>query len=127
MSLNIDLLDRTLAHIEAHPEHWDQTVWRCDSAMCFAGWTAELAGGKWLLPEGDAHADYLAPEPGDDPDETGGCCQHLDSGIDSGIAAENRARRLLGLTEKQSARLFDGSNTLDDLRRIVAELKAGAQ
>jgi uncharacterized protein YjbI with pentapeptide repeats len=45
MTVNIELLDRALAHIDAHPEQWDQTAW-CGTAQCIAGWVCTLAGVK---------------------------------------------------------------------------------
>lgn len=113
MTINVTLLDQTLAHIEAHPGEWNQDFWRCGTGMCFAGWACQLAGGQWahLDPDNEDLADYLHAEPGDEalPNEL--------------ITAQERATRILGLTNHQAATLFAGSNTLGDLRRIVAEIK----
>ena len=42
MSANVDLFVRVLAQIEKHPETWNQSVWDCGTAACFAGWTVRL-------------------------------------------------------------------------------------
>ena len=42
---NAELAWRVLDHIDAHPESWDQNVWGCGTAACFAGWAVRLSGG----------------------------------------------------------------------------------
>lgn len=110
--INTALLLRTLAHIEANPHQWYQATWRCETALCFAGWAVTLAGGRWLTKPGDRFDQFLAPEP-DDPKEDIGT---------RGVHIRRRAKRLLGLDEEQADRLFASCNTLEDLREIVAEL-----
>ena len=106
---NAPLLLKTLAYIETHPEEWDQTVWFCGSAACFAGHAVLLDGGKvsndrWLLPrEDDPPADRWDARDGE-------------------VYVELRARRILGLTEEQAERLFASYNTLDELRAQVFRL-----
>lgn len=126
--INVPLLEQTLAQIEAHPETWDQGSFRCGTGMCFAGWTAELAGGKWLTSaDAECYADRLVPEGSDGNDVTEEDCEGCDSPPPPpGVFAEVRAKRLLGLDARQSARLFDGSNGLDVIRALVAELKVDA-
>lgn len=109
MPINIELLDQTMAHIEAHPREWHQRHWRCGTGMCFAGHAATLAGGQWVTGPDDFMSEYLAGDSVGDVEW-----------------APVRAARLLGLDEDQSDYLFAGSNTIEDLRRIVAELKAEA-
>lgn len=122
---NADLLKRTLAHIEAHPEQWFQGNWRgprnllgsehwrqaeagegCGTAFCFAGWAAELSGVTWVYPP-DHRLSYTVLTPGEEE-----------------IAVDLYARLLLDLDFYEAADLFASDNTLDDLRRIVAELSA---
>lgn len=128
---NIELLEATYTFIEAHPEHWQQTMWRCKTGMCFAGWAADLAGGKWLTSpasdegEGEnllATEDYLAPEPGDD----GRCTRSLYINGDTieGTHVEDRAMRVLGLNHDDAEDLFNGSNSLSDIRQAIDRLKA---
>lgn len=115
--INVPLLKETLAYIEAHPEEWDQSKWRCGTGACFAGHAAILHGAKWrnLAPD---DMRIIAP---------GGEVRYVDS----------YAREALGLKAEVyvdhdgdtefGVELFDGHNTLDDLRRIVGELCAQAE
>lgn len=97
MTINTDLLQRTLEHIEAHPEEWDQTVWACETSACFAGHAVWLSGLATV---------------DDEVTVADGSAKHV------GAAAEE----LLGLTPLQSAELFASGNELDDLRLIVKTL-----
>lgn len=49
MSVNLELYDQVLAHIEAHPEQWEQETWleesECGTVGCFAGWAVVLGEG----------------------------------------------------------------------------------
>lgn len=119
MTINTTLLRQTLAHIEAHPDAWDQATWHCETGMCFAGWAITLSGGKW-----DDSSDELV---------------HVDSAVASWalqndswvrrhpsgealVTAAAYAQYLLGLDPCDADDLFRGSNTLDDLREIVDSL-----
>src|SRR5690606_2757920 len=53
VTVNADLLKRTLTHIETHPDTWNQAEYRCRTGLCFAGWAAVLAGGVWLSTDPD--------------------------------------------------------------------------
>lgn len=124
---NVDLLNRTLAHIEANPDEWDQHTWRrkteCGTAMCFAGWAVTFSGGQWTEPAveipdpiGYDRSHFLTAEPED----------YADEACNAAIPVDDRACRVLGLTSKQADRLFWGGNTLADVREIVAEICATA-
>lgn len=124
MTVNVELLDRTLAHVETHESEWNQTVWRCRTGMCFAGWAVTLDGGTWAYPE-TAMWDQESTDPracllADSDDPPG------DIDDDDVVHVDDRARRVLGLNYEQGEDLFSSYNTLDDLRRIVADIKAGA-
>lgn len=114
---NADLLRRTLAHIEEHPEQWEQEMWAtrrldCGTTCCFAGWAVALSGGKPDFPDEDWDTlEAYRIVPGSVP------------GIAETRYAEV-ARQLLGLDKAQSDLLFSEANELDDLRRIVAQLTA---
>ncbi|MEV4093849.1 hypothetical protein [Streptosporangium saharense] len=114
VTINTDLLRRTLEQIENHPETWCQADYRCGSGMCFAGWTCQLAGGTWAADSEAPLGECLIAEP--DEEET---FTHDDLLL---ISAHTRARRLLGLDEQQADELFYGRNTPADLRRMVTEL-----
>lgn len=44
---NEQLARNVVKRIKESPEHWDQMHWHCETGMCFAGFTAIEAGGKW--------------------------------------------------------------------------------
>ncbi|MGI5485194.1 hypothetical protein [Microtetraspora malaysiensis] len=121
MTLNIDLLKRTLEHIEATPEEWYQGAYRCGTGMCFAGWACTFAGGVWAGGPDEWDGEDLIADEGDG-DDASFLYEDMNGNDVYGVSAGRRARRLLGLTPEQATDLFDGHNTLDDLRRIVAEL-----
>jgi len=113
---NVDLLKRTLAHIESHPEEWHQEHYRCGSGMCFAGWAATLAGGLWAVEDVDddeesGDTDMLVAEPGE-----------AKADEDGNVWAFNRAQRILGLSSDQACVLFGSDNSLDELRGMVRYL-----
>lgn len=130
--MNIELMERTLAHIEANPEHWQQTTWRCSTGMCFAGWAATLAGVEWVVPdpgkayELDGNGNY-----------TYGWCTtgdvYVPSGMEVQSACEFRgrlvasvevvAKKVLGLNGWQARQLFCATNNLDALRYYVEEYR----
>ncbi|MGP4093027.1 hypothetical protein [Nonomuraea sp. KM90] len=100
------LLRKTLAHIEANPDDWNQRTY----AACFANHAARLAGGQALDPRGmllAAEDDELAMVARDGS---------------RFVSVHDRARRVLGLDDDQAYALFDGINGLDALREQVADL-----
>lgn len=118
---NAELLRRTLDHIKANPAEWNQDQWRCDTAMCFAGWSATLAGCTWI--RDDNYQSHVVAEPADVWSRTM-WVGRLDHTV---VHVSERARRVLGLTSKQAVTLFSPDNGLDDLERIVGELCAQAE
>lgn len=110
---NVALLRQTLAYIEAHPEEWNQAHWHCGTAACFAGRAALLAGGNWV----NDKSSCVVVAPDDPPSDV-----FMVRGGEGHVLVEDRAKRVLGLTEEQADRLFAGGNNLDDLRSRVAEL-----
>lgn len=112
---NTKLLKRTLNYIEAHPDEWDQKHWaswtQCGTAYCFAGWTVALA-------HPGASPDFSE---GASPDgETTGYVVVDGESVD----IEEFATELLDLSGEQADALFCATNSLDELRRQVAELTA---
>lgn len=119
MSINMPLLERTLRHIEAHPEQWDQKTWYCGTAGCFAWHAAVLAGGE-PLPNAPA---YVRAEDDDPPEHVYPCGTFglVETAVhETAVHVADRATRVLGLPD--DSRLFAFNNTLDDLRRIVEDL-----
>lgn len=101
---NFDLLDRVLSQIDGN-EQWKQGTYRCDSGMCFAGWTVELAGGQWVT---------------DDINSTR--YHHVHAG-DISLHVHDWAARQLGLTEDEADQLFDGFNKLDTIAYFIETLR----
>lgn len=110
---NVPLLLKTLNHIEHHPEEHDQEKWICGTTACFAGHAVLIDGG---VPAPDRNGVFVKARDDDDPE----CViQRLGGPV---TAVRDRAIRILGLTCRQAGDLFDGGNTLDDLRGQVAAL-----
>lgn len=123
---NIAELDALLAWAEAEhekqqkglPSEWDQGSWAkvapqvaCGSACCIAGKAVARAGGVFLLPVG--------PRPG----RTTTDFAEMPNGREVYISDE--AEDLLGLNSDQADALFEQDNTIEDVRRIIAEIKEG--
>lgn len=104
---NVALLRKTMEHIESHPQEWEQRHWICGSTACFAGHAVLIDGGESAF----HHAYVIART--DDP------AWHVHGGQ---ISILRRAQHILGLTLAQAIDLFEGSNTMDDLRIKVDEL-----
>lgn len=122
MTVNKELLVATLHHIEENPEEWEQSTWRCSSGMCFAGTAAVLAGGRWTnttANDGVDDGDNLLWSSPDEP----GAAEQDGHWI---IEVDRRACNILGLPYADTVLepLFDPTNKLPDLRRIVGELVA---
>lgn len=101
-------LDLVLGTIEANPQHWDQRNWHCGTSHCFAGTAQLLARQMPLTTRVDADHPYIV---------IGGEHNH----------PCGDAQEWLGVTDSQimlDGGLFDPDGTLDDLRRIIAEIKA---
>jgi hypothetical protein len=115
-----DLLDAVIDQIEQYPISWNQSTWRCETGMCVAGWAAELAGGTWLTrADNEDSAELLAADPDDTPSYV---FEHTSGAMC--ITASNRAARLLGI-EDDDRELFDGNNSLNTIKDIRDELRAG--
>lgn len=118
---NTELLQRTLAQIEAHPEQWDQRNFasqvNCGTSYCFAGWSIALDHPTAAFLFEDAHpkqsVDRFADRVSLDP-------YAPDVRWISTVAQE-----LLGLSGDTAEILFAAGNTLDELRAMVADLVAG--
>ena len=98
----------TYDHIVGHPEEWDQSKWHCGTAMCFAGRAASMFGGMWS----SMFSNYLLAWPSEP--EFGGL-----------VHVQERARRILGLTELEAMVLFHAENTLSDIHRILTKIVNG--
>jgi hypothetical protein len=103
--MNVELLEQTMRHIIDHPETHDQSIWisACGTTACFAGWACLLSGN---------HRDKYWPTYFDD----------VTTGF---LHTQDLAPKLLDIDEDTAGELFDGSNTVDDLQRIVKQLING--
>jgi hypothetical protein len=121
----LPLLDAAIAHIEAHPETWEQGSYRCESGMCLAGWIGELAGGTWAAPATSGLAEYMLAGPGDENDLVYPCGEDAPM-----VPVADRAERLLGFSRFIDGwpwgerDLFASSNTLARIRRMRGEIAA---
>ena len=115
MMPNTDLLQRTLAQIEEHPEMWGQQDFArqtdCGTAFCFAGHAVMLAHPTAVPTFDGAEATSFVSIP-DHPVRPIWWIPEL-------------ARDLLGLGKTTGDILFDADNSLDELRDMVADLLAG--
>jgi hypothetical protein len=101
---------------------WDQRFWAtstgempnavsCSTAFCFAGWVAHLDGMRfdWAKQyDGVWEAAYVVYPSG------------------RSVSVSAYARQALGLDRYQAANLFQGGNSLADLRRVVEQIEAAA-
>lgn len=123
MTINAPELLRVLAHVEANQEVWRQRDWRidlklidkdrCGTAYCFAGWKCQLDGVTWKFDADSVCAELIVLPDGSTTD------------------AEMYAAKAFGIEHTRDEDgvipLFAEGNTLDDLKRIVAELVAEAE
>ena len=110
MEKNVNLLRTTLALIKINPEHHSQENWRCETGMCFAGWAGIIGGAEWANP--------------DDPDDATVVFIN-DDGKQVFEHVSDYAKHALGLDWDDADRLFESSNSIDDLERMVDNLCNG--
>jgi hypothetical protein len=82
--MNVNMMLRVAAHIEAHPEGYDQNAW-CGTACCIAGTAVMLDKG---LPDGNALLNLVEQE------------------ICYDVSIPLRARKILDVDKPTAARLF---------------------
>lgn len=119
MKPNVELLERTLEYVIAHPDEHDQNTWRsvlsCGTTMCFAGHAATLAGGSWVTIED--HWYGLIPEADDE-------YQWAYHGVPY-VLVRKRAQRVLGLTDEQANALFLRADDLAKVKEVVHAIITG--
>jgi hypothetical protein len=98
-AVNIELLDKALARIDANPDTWRQASWHCGTAACLAGHVALAAGYQWAS---DDAIEVFVTSP--------------DGAITDEVASV--AEDLLGLDSKSAFELFWCANTREDLQRM---------
>lgn len=167
MTLNRTMLTDVLATVEhidsldnlvPLDKRWEQGSWRaleikddrCNSAMCFAGWTVEVDKAEWLVnPKTFKHfmptmrsffSEYVLLK-ADDTRFDGldaysrastfaEVCKALGHPVPSDLTdladrkimeARHYARVVLGLDTDQASELFDADNTLEVLRDYISD------
>lgn len=114
----------TLEAVEANPQHWDQRMWHCGTSHCFAGFAEALRLGRPLTCPVTETLRY----------RTAHIPEWAGSANDADLIDQDATMAWLGVSDDENEYgdsdwgfLTDPDNTLDDLRRIVAELEAKAQ
>jgi hypothetical protein len=104
---NTELLRKTLEHITAHPEEWEQTWWAtrrsCGTAYCLAGHVAVATGHRIAFPTG---------------------CE-LSCSITDGREIAEIAEIELGLNSRDAHLLFAANNTLRRLWSLASRITNG--
>jgi hypothetical protein len=134
---NIELLKKTLNFIEVKPDGWKQDRWAtvtdCGTSYCFAGWALTLAGVP-VITDGIADAVVNIDTLNGALAKRGVNIDPDDYDVDILALVRNAAAALLEIEdmtlrdledgELYSAAdvLFEADNSLDRLRRYVAEL-----
>lgn len=134
MSVNIELLDKVMDHIEHNQELWEQSTWAglvvngyssedlrrfvaedpdnpaCGTALCFAGHACNASGWHPLF---DITGFWFSAHTGTCKNKAGEMAP-----------IEDKAKELLGISWDTAEKLFAGENSLETLRNMVAHLKA---
>lgn len=103
--MNRELVERTIAYIEAHPEEHSQDEWairkHCGTTMCLAGHLVTQAGAKIRWSEHDpSSTQCITPE---------GNVREI----------EDYAGEVADFSPEQANTLFWMTDTLDDIKRIL--------
>ncbi|OZC59228.1 hypothetical protein CH276_22535 [Rhodococcus sp. 06-470-2] len=113
---NVDLLYRTIAHIETHPYDHDQQWWRCGTARCFAGWASFFAGGRFVSSEDDKN--HIVASNGV-RNFRASTVRTPDGQL---LHVADHAAMMLGIDDRDADALFSPDNTVTVLRRMVNNL-----
>lgn len=106
MTVNVELLQKTLDTIKANPQHWDQSKWHCGTSHCFAGF-AELIAKN--IPIETDESILIRDE------------RFYDPKFNDWSTSEH-ATELLGISDNDAEELFASYRTLEDLEKMVASL-----
>jgi len=110
MTVNKELLRRTMDAVPANPELHNQKLWAtqtdCGTAYCFAGWACKLSGFE-------ADFEFLEPNKAGVIDA---------ARLVGGDQIDYKASQLLGLDWWSAECLFAAENTTADLKELVDEI-----
>lgn len=119
--MNIELMERVIAHIEQHPDDLDMGEWARGTTRCFGGWALELCGEplEWIWYDDRLTTGIIAPN-SYDPDK----CIIKNTYVRH-VRAVDRAKRVLDLTWDQVNELFyvPDEDVVDVAKRLVEEAK----
>ena len=123
---NADLLRRTLAHIQTHPDQWNQRTFREGDTGCFAFHAARLAGAELAQPEPEVTVDgSVYPNHAPEVALNAAARELGFTEDDEGrLDIEEFATRALELTSGEDLELFYANNSLEDLADFVEEYTA---
>lgn len=109
-NVNTPLLRKTLEHITAHPEEHAQGLWAkrtaCGTACCVAGWAVQFTGHDLLF-------------------DLNGDAEHVVTADGDVVSISEIAEQELGLTERQSEKLFCGGNSVAILYTLANKFTEG--
>ena len=124
--MNLELLELGLKATEeaAKDGKHAQGSWRCRTGMCFAGWTATVAGREWAFPmrrrpcETD---DWLIATPEEVADRTLPREAFWRGAVPGQVLihVQFAVKRMLGLSTGRANDLFCGDNTLERIKQQV--------
>ena len=102
---NFEVANDVVAFLEEHPDQHKQDVWRCQTGMCFAGWTAERIGLEWenKVTQGNWTDGNLKNK------------QHV----------SNVIQEFYGFTIDEADCVFDVGNTVEDIKWAIKTIADG--
>lgn len=125
--VNVELMQKVLDHITAHPKEWNQASWAnrwsCGTSFCFAGHAANMTGHNFIW-DFDGGAIAVEVEAGTRAFEVERATRA--SEVEGNVAIALAAREELGLTVQQAAVLFNGDNSLAELYYLANVITDGA-
>lgn len=98
--MNIELMSATLVEIQDNPIGWNQLHYRHMGTTCFAARACLIAGYTWKRSKAIVDP-FMTDNDGHE------------------IHCRTLAKQLLGLTQLEAVELFNATNTLDDLVKLV--------
>lgn len=145
-NFNSGMAHEVMGIINLHPEKHKQSVWRCATGFCFAGWVAELQQAEWAsattVEDNDwEFMSYIYPPEGFDTEsrvnlgfgvrtvgeyDTAGCSSNgrKRKAGDRLVHVAEYAATVLGLSAAEAEVLFEGSNTREALEMIVKGIES---
>jgi hypothetical protein len=121
---NVELINKVIEQIDAHPETWCQDLWArktdCGTSYCFAGWACVLAGEEILWNEHKVGEDTFAAHV-----RTQGCASKEFG--EYYVTIRERAQQLLGLGVIEADLLFDWANDREEIQEQVNQVLARAE